>query len=124
MKTCAMILAMLGVLSSAQFASAQAVARAITQNDFKNLQVFMEAASAESGKLPDRATIMAALKMEKGAANLVKAIEDGSVILTGTTSREEVWAYEKIGPEKGGLILTSNGVEKLSAAEIKKRLGK
>jgi hypothetical protein len=100
------------------------VARTLTQNDLKNLQVLMEAASAETGKLPDKAAIMAALKMEKAAANLVKAIEGGTLILTGTSNREDVWAYEKAAPEKGGWFLTSNGVERLDAQAAKKRLGK
>src|SRR5438132_12637257 len=102
MKRLAILLTLSIVLLSARTASAQAVTRTVTQNDLKNLQIYMEAASAESGKLPDKATIIAALKMEKGAANLVKAIEAGVLVLTGTNNREDVWAYEKSAPEKGG----------------------
>ncbi len=106
-------------------ASAQAVKRTVTQNELKNLQIYMEFASADSGKLPDKEAIMASLKMEKGAANLVKAIEEGVLVLTGTNSREEVWAYEKDITVKGGLMLSSNGIERLDAAAAKKkRLGK
>jgi hypothetical protein len=124
MKMRAMILTMLGLLSTVAPADAQAVKRTINQNDLKNLQIYMEAASAETGKLPDKATIMAALKMENGAAKLVKAIESGEVVLTGTANREDVWAYEKLAPEKGGLVLTSNGIENLDAVAARKRLGK
>lgn len=117
--------AVMVLMLSAQLAHGQqVVARVITQNDLRNLEIFMQTASAVSGALPDKATIMAALKMEKGAEPLVKAIENGTLVLTGATERESVWAYEKSALEKGGLILSNNGIEKLSAADVKKRLGK
>jgi len=103
---------------------AQAVTRALTANDLKSIQIFMEAASAESGKLPDAATTRAALKMDKGSAHLVKLVAEGVIVLTGTTSREDVWAYEKSALEKGGMMLSSNGIDRVTAADLKKRLGK
>ena len=90
----------MGIVLVFRSAGAEDTKTKLTQNDFKNLHIFMDAASGVTGKLPDKATTVAALKMEKGAANLVKAIEDGSLILTGATSREDVWAYEKNAPDK------------------------
>ncbi|MCE9533108.1 MAG: hypothetical protein K8T89_18575 [Planctomycetes bacterium] len=121
MKCFTMSIMLLAFAASA--ANAQAVTRAVTTNDLKNIQVFIESASAETGKVPSKEAIVEALKMAK-AANLVKLIEEGAIVLTGTTERESVWAYDKNAPEKGGFILSNSGIEKLDAAEVKKRLGK
>jgi len=122
--TMRLLLVLVMVLGFGSQVQAQAVARAVTANDLKSIQIFMEAASAESGKLPDAATTLAALQMDKGSANLVKLVTDGVIVLTGTGSREEVWAYEKSALEKGGLMLSSNGIDRVTAADLKKRLGK
>jgi len=97
--------------------------KAVAQgNDMKNLHIFMEAAFAESGTMPDRDAILAGLK-ESMAINLVKAIQDGTLVLTGTTVRESVWAYEKGTSTAGGWIISNFGVEKVTPVEFKKRLG-
>jgi hypothetical protein len=125
MKHCSFLLAatLLVLLANAGYAQT-GKATALTQNDMKLLQTFLEYASGVSGKLPEKAATLAALKMDKGTVNLVKAIEDGSLVLTGPVNREGVWAYEKNAAESGGFVLSNNGVEKLDAAAAKKRLGK
>jgi hypothetical protein len=116
-------MAFLSALFIIRAADAEDGKTTLTLNDYKNLHLYMDTASGVTGKLPDKDTTVAALKMEKGSANLVKAIEDGSLVLTGATSREDVWAYDKDAPVNGGYVLTSNGVDKLDAEAAKKRIG-
>lgn len=123
MKRLAVICSVL-LLIAGKHASAQGVKTTLQLADLKNLQIYMEYASGVSGKLPDKETIIKSLKMEKGAAKLVTAIEDGSLILTGNTERESIWAYEKKATTSGGYVLSNNGIENLNAADAKKRIGK
>ncbi len=117
-------LAMVSLVFVMQAAIAEDGKTNLTLAELKDLHLYMDTASGVTGKLPDKETTVAALKMEKGAVNLVKAIEDGSLVLTGATSRDDVWAYEKNAPVSGGYVLTSNGVDKLDAEAAKKRIGK
>src|SRR5271166_5543991 len=91
-------LAMVSVLFVVRAAVAEDGKTNLTLAELKDLHLYMDTASGVTGKLPDKVTTVAALKMEKGAANLVKAIEDGSLVLTGATSRDDVWAYVKDAP--------------------------
>ena len=94
----------------------------VTEADMKEIWVFMDNASAVSGKLPPMALVYSALvKTESKAADLVK---DGSIILTNTASRESIWAFEFKALTQGGLVVSQNGVETLTAAELKARLGR
>lgn len=94
----------------------------VTEADMKEVWIFIENASGASGKMPSQAlTYQALVKAESKAAPLVK---DGSIYLTGATTRESVWAFEMKALTQGGLVATQNGVETLTAAELKKRLGK
>jgi hypothetical protein len=99
-----------------------AVQRVVTQNDLKNLQVFIEYASLSSGRMPDKAAIMESLKATPDAAALVMVIEGGTLVLTGINQREGVWAYEKDAPARGGVVLSNNGIERLTAEELNQRL--
>lgn len=94
----------------------------VAEADMKEVWVFIDNASGASGKMPSQAlTYQALVAAESKAAPLVK---DGSIYLTGATTRESVWAFEMKALTQGGLVATQNGVEMLTAAELKKRLGK
>jgi hypothetical protein len=94
----------------------------VTEADMKEVWVFMENASIVSGKLPPMPLVYAALvKAEAKAAELVK---DGSITLTNATTRESIWAFETRALTKGGWVASQNGVENLTAVELKKRLGR
>jgi hypothetical protein len=99
--------------------------RVVNANELKNLHLFIENASgaSDSGQLPDKQTILASLERDPDARNLVKDIKDGLIVLTGNTQRESVWAYEKNAPANGGWVVSNQGAERLSAAEVKQRLG-
>lgn len=94
----------------------------VSRQDMFDLQVFIHDASLAAGKMPAPATIYRALVAAKSpAAELVK---DGSIILTGATQRDGVWAYEARAILQGGLAVSQNGVETLTAEQLKARLGK
>ncbi|VTR94402.1 unnamed protein product [Gemmata massiliana] len=94
----------------------------VAMADMREVWVFIENASGASGKMPTAALTYAALREASSpAAALVK---DGAIILTGSTSRESVWAFEARAYLNGGLVVSQNGVETLTAAELKTRLGK
>jgi hypothetical protein len=90
--------------------------------DMRDLQIFIHDASLVSGQMPTPGAIYAAL-VDSGspAADLVKG---GAIILTAATRREGVWAYETRALTQGGLVVSQNGVETLSAAELRQRIGK
>jgi hypothetical protein len=95
----------------------------VTEADMKEVWIFIENASgASGGKMPQPALVYAALvKAESKAAELVK---DGSIFLTGAAVRESVWAFEWKALERGGWVASQNGVENLTANELKRRLGR
>jgi hypothetical protein len=94
----------------------------VSEADMKEVWIFIENASGASGRMPQPALVYSALvKAEAKAADLVK---DGSIFLTGSTARESVWAFEWKALKQGGWVASQNGVENLSAAELKRRLGR
>jgi hypothetical protein len=94
----------------------------VAEADMKGVWVFIENRSGATGQMPPPATTYAALVAAKSpAAALVK---DGAIILTSATAREGVWAYEARAYLSGGVVATNSGVETMTAAELKHRLGK
>jgi hypothetical protein len=96
----------------------QAVQRTVTANELKNLQLFIENASLASGKMPTVQEIWAAVQQED--KKLAEFIQDGTIVLTGATTREACWAYQKDADTKGGWILTNSGAERVDAATAKR----
>jgi hypothetical protein len=97
-----------------------AVQRTLTANDLSNLRIFIDNASLASGQMPSRDEILAAAK--QGDPKLHALLQDGLIVLTGTRTREGIWAYEKDAPSKGGMVLSSMGVERLTPQELNHRL--
>jgi hypothetical protein len=94
----------------------------VSEADMKDIWTLVENASGSSGKMPSVLFIYQSLiAAESKAAPLVK---DGSIFLTGATTRESIWAFETQALTSGGLAVSQNGVERLSAADLRKRLGK
>lgn len=97
-----------------------AAASRVTKHDMENVWIFVENISLASGKMPPPELTYAALAKEAPAtAALVK---DGSIILTGATTRESVWAFERAAATQGGMIVTQNKVETVTAAEFARRV--
>lgn len=92
----------------------QAVQRTVDANELKNLHLFIDTASLASGHMPTAAEITTVVRKED--KRLADAIADGTIILTGATTRESLWAYSKDAGTKGGWIVTNNGPEQVDAA--------
>jgi hypothetical protein len=90
--------------------------------DMRDLQIFIHDSSLASGKMPTPAEIFDALL--KAGSPAAEHVKSGAIILTGATERESVWAYETRAVTQGGLVVSQNGVETLTAAELKQRVGK
>jgi hypothetical protein len=99
-----------------------AVKRSVSENDLKNLHLFIENASAASATMPSPQQITA--EMQREAPQLVKKIQNGDIVLTGTRTREGIWAYTKEPQSVAGehLILTSSGIERMPATTLRQRL--
>ena len=95
--------------------------RVATQNELHQIHIFIDSASGASGRMPSSQETLAAL--EKEAPKIAQAVKEGVIVLHPARSREDVWAYEAVALEQGGQVLTSNGIEKMDAATLKRRLG-
>ncbi len=91
-------------------------------NDLQQIRVSIENASLASGRMPSVQETYQALKQE--APKIAKLIDDKVITLNPARTREEVWAYETAALEQGGLMLTSQGVERVDAQTLKQRLGR
>jgi hypothetical protein len=99
-----------------------ATKRAVSQNDLNQIHLFIENASAASGQMPTVQEISAALQKE--APQIYKQVQDKAIILTGTRSRENIWAwtYEPQSVTGEHLIVSSSGVQRMTAQELTQRL--
>lgn len=97
-----------------------AARKAVALADMRDLQIFIHDASITANKMPTPGEIYNALVAARSPC--AEHVKVGSIILTGAKEREGVWAYETAALTSGGLVVSQNGVEKLSAAELKQRL--
>ncbi len=70
----------------------KATRRAQAMNELKNLGELIESMRDPIGKMPTDAQIR--MELKKSAPNILKGIEEGAYILTGTTDGGGLWAYE------------------------------
>jgi hypothetical protein len=97
-------------------------AATVTRQDMEDIRIFIDNASGATGQMPSAQLVHDALvQAGSPAAGLVK---NGAIVLTGTRNREGVWAYEAKALQQGGMVAGANGVEVVSAADLKQRLGR
>lgn len=97
-----------------------AVDRTVTLNELNNLRLFIDTASNSSGKMPTKAEVLAvAAKEDK---KLHGFLSDGTIVMTGTKSRDGVWAYVAEAIKTNGYVVTSSGIERKTSAELKQML--
>jgi hypothetical protein len=99
----------------------KAVQRTVTSVELDALRIYINEYSLANDRMPPKEEIIAAVS-KSGDRKLREALEQGLIVLTGAKSRDGVWAYEKDAPTNGGMVLTSQGIERLSAEELKQRL--
>ena len=93
---------------------------AVTMKDMEDIRLFIDNVSA-SGRMPDVQTTYGALVQSGSPA--AKLVQSRAIILTGTQSRESVWADEAKAATQGGMIAGPNGVETVTAVELVRRAG-
>lgn len=105
------------------FGAAQAVRKAglrtINLNEMKQLGLYVTQAADDFGKMPTAAEIKQMVSQDK---TLTGMINDGSLILTNTTNRGGLWAYEVDADTKGGIVLVAGTASRASADEVKQYL--
>jgi hypothetical protein len=95
--------------------------KAVTLADMRDLQVYIHDASLASGKMPTPGEVFVALLAAGSPA--AEHLKSGAIILTNATDRASVWGYETRARADGGMVVSQNGVETLTAAQLKQRLG-
>lgn len=100
----------------------KAVVRTVDQNDLHNIKIYIENASLASGRMPSKKEIIEALKSDPGAAKIAKMIDDGDIVIPEIKQREGVWAYPKNVLTEGGMVLTNEGVVRISNVELQEKL--
>jgi hypothetical protein len=93
--------------------------RTMGQNDLNNLRQHIMAVQVERGSYPKSLADMPGLQREQ--PNVYKAIQDGDIVLAG--GQGGVLAYEKAATTDRGSVLTTDGIQVMTAAELKQKLG-
>jgi hypothetical protein len=102
----------------------QAGKRAAQLHDFQQLGTLIFALELQNNKMPTKDEIVADLKSNVEARDLLKKIEEGVIILTGTTDRQGLWAYEIDADKAGGIVYWGGRAERATADQVKQLLGK
>ncbi len=97
----------------------QAAKRADLTNDLANLGTFITDQEITLGKMPSAAEITSALKADPSFRKVSELVAAGTIVLTGTSKRAGLWAYETEADTKGGLGLVAGRANRYTADEIK-----
>lgn len=97
-----------------------AAGKPVAEADMKEIWVYIDTRSGASGQMPSALETLRALTAAGSKA--APLVNDGSIVLTGGRARESLWAYEKNALTQGGLIVSQNGVERVTAADLASRL--
>lgn len=102
----------------------RAAERMAQMTDFDQMKFFIFAYELENNRMPTVAEIKADLKQYPDARQILKKIDDGVIILTGTKDKYGLWAYEVDSEKIGGIICLGNSIKRATADEVKELLGK
>jgi ABC-type glycerol-3-phosphate transport system substrate-binding protein len=95
------------------------LARTIGQQELDQLYKFVNQFHAEHGKYP---TTFQELGIDRDLPKVSQAVQSGELVYVGGTGG--VLAYEKAALTDRGNVLTTNGVQVMTADELKKLLGR
>jgi hypothetical protein len=99
-----------------------AAAATVTRQDLEAVRVFIDNASGVSGQMPAPQQVLAAL--QQAGTPTAALVRGGAVTLTGARTREGVWAYETAALQRGGWACGANGTETVTAADLRRQLGR
>lgn len=100
----------------------QAVVRSVNEQEMKTIQQFIELWYQTNGSMPGKAEF--ALSLKKDAYKTYELVEANAIILTGTKSREGIWAYTYNPQSQAGehIVATASYVGRMPAAELREKL--
>lgn len=99
----------------------RAVRREKAQIDLHQLALIIEQLRDPFGKMPTKAEILADLK--RNAPSLLKGIEEGAYILTGTMDPGGLWAYEVDADKQSGIAVISGTAQRTNPEDVRRYLG-
>jgi hypothetical protein len=99
-----------------------AAKRTVALNDMHTLGQLIEVMYNDGGRMPTAAAIKQGVGRD--APNVAAAINDGSIVLTGTTDHGGLWAYEAGAETSGGVGLVAGSARRMTADEVKQYLGR
>ena len=91
--------------------------RLAAMNDFDQLKFFIFNYELDNNRMPTKEELRTSLKTD--AANLLKLIDDGAIILPSTLQKSGLWAYEVDADKAGGIVVVANAVSRKTADEVK-----
>ena len=97
----------------------KAVRRTDALNEMKTLGQVIALMQNDLGRMPTKEQIVAELKQYP---KLLAAINEGSIILTGTTQAGGLWAYEVDAENSGGISLVGGTAGRTSADDVRQLL--
>jgi hypothetical protein len=97
--------------------------RTLTQNDLNQLFNYMTQYHATNGKYPKSLDELNTLGVGRDAPHIAKAIQSGELVLAGGTG--DVLAYEKDALDGGGgSVVTTSGIVRMTAGDLREKLGR
>jgi hypothetical protein len=105
--------ALMGALNAGH--RAQAIA------ELHDLGLMIETMRDPYGKMPTKDQIL--MELKKTNPKMLKAIEEGSYILTGTTDANSLWAYRVDADKQDSVALIGGRAERTTPDVIQKYLG-
>jgi len=99
----------------------RAADRLAQMTDFTSVQFFILEYELNNNRMPTIAEIKDSLKSAADTQHILKKIEDGVIILTGTKNKNALWAYEVDADKAGGIVCLgpSGAIRRATADEVK-----
>ncbi len=96
----------------------KAAVRTVNFNEMNNLRQFIELAAQAIGQMPSKQEIEQSLIRD--APKTYELVRDNVIVLTGTKSREAIWAYTYEPQRADGrhMVIRSGSIEELPRAEL------
>jgi hypothetical protein len=92
-------------------------------HDFDQLKTLIFALEVQDGRMPTADAIKADLAANPDARDLLAKINEGVVLLTGTTDPNGLWAYEIDAEKIGGIVIYQKRTARATADDVKQYLG-
>jgi hypothetical protein len=100
----------------------KAARRTEALSELNQLALLIEQLRDPIGKMPTREQIIADLK--KSAPKILRGIEEGAYILTGTMDGGGLWAYELDADKKDGIAVIGGRAFRSTTDDVRRYLGK